>query len=176
MRKTETSFFMRFNVISKNDSTFSTISGSVLPDSLTETAASSSNSWTWLWVIVCGVVAYFAYTWFYGQQPTSTPPISTPPTNMPYPPPPPPPQRIPGDQYVSGEGQYVAGGLESISAPTQHQPEPSSFTFGEDKVSYCLIGDEYDGTRKCTAMTTGDTCKSNQVYPTANTCVNPNLK
>ena len=43
------------------------------------------------------------------------------------------------------------------------------------KSGYCYLGEDR-GVRSCVQVNEDDTCLSNQIFPTQELCVNPNLK
>jgi hypothetical protein len=175
--------------MSTNEHTVSTISGSVIPDSLMPESGSSSSYTTLFMVIAVGFVIYLGMMWkqisetvkqMFGQP--SSQEISAPMRDMNT------QQQIPVQQQpptqIYGQ-QYQDSLKQSMSDDPLDRSLSQQYPTGDDHIrpyadgsdaGYCYVGDDYNGDRKCAPINQPAGCGSNQVYPTATMCVNPNLK
>lgn len=65
-----------------------------------------------------------------------------------------------------------------LQAPDVKEPsvEPSAWDANKSSgPGWCYVGEE-DGYRSCAPVGASDTCMSNQVYPSQDICINPNLR
>jgi len=184
--------------MSNGEHTISTLSGSVLPDSLTNSVNnSSSSSYGYIAIaiglLVLGYLGILKEMWnkmaeMIGGKTTQKQVHFQEPVEQ---------QQGPlvqqeqqtqqqqgqmyGQQYRESVRQAMSDDdpLDNTLRAQYHEPQDAikPYTDGSD-VGYCYVGDDYNGDRKCATIHQSQQglCGSNQIYPTSTMCVNPNLK
>jgi hypothetical protein len=89
-----------------------------------------------------------------------------------------------GDLLIKASGQNAGAEVDMklYQPPTvaPKAPEPNETTNpiqsspATAKSNWCLVG-EYNGTRGCVSVSEQDKCLSGQVFPSQQTCLNPNI-